>query len=128
LEFTEVLFPATNTLLSFQSLLGYATTTEVARVQISTNSGAWVDIFTQAGTDGPGQAAFASQKLSLSNCAGRITLLRFNYDFAVGNYFPQTSPATGWCLEDIVLTNVMQIGSFFTNATASTNFNFVPAS
>ena len=50
LEFTEVLFPAANTSLSFQSLLGYATTNEVARVQYSTNGGqAWEDLFAQAG-------------------------------------------------------------------------------
>jgi hypothetical protein len=128
LQFKEILFPATNATLSFQSLLGYATTGEVARVQISTNGGsAWTDIFTQTGTGTAGQRTFAAQSLSLSNCAGQITYLRFDYDITPGSYYSETTPSVGWCLEDIVLTNVGQLGNFTTNSTVSTNFDFVPA-
>ena len=128
LQFTEVLFPAANTSLSFQSFLGYATTNEVARVQISTNGGgAWTDIYTQPGTEGSGQAAFVAHTLPLSNCAGQITYVRFNYDYAGGLCYSQTSPNVGWCLENIVLTNAAQLVGFATNATVSTNSNFAPA-
>jgi hypothetical protein len=126
LQFAEVLFPATNTTLSFQSLLGYATTNQVARVQVSTNDGAWIDLYTQTGTGGAGQGAFAPHTLSLSNCAGRITWVRFDYDYAGGSYFPSAAPNVGWCLEDIVMTNASQLIDFATNATVSTNLNFVP--
>jgi hypothetical protein len=128
LQFNETLFPDTNTTLSFQSLLAYATATEIARVQISTNGGVnWVDIFTQPGTGGPGQTAFTAQTLSLASCAGQITSVRFNYDFTGGTYYAETSTDVGWCIEDIVITNAGQLVDFATNATASTNFNFVPA-
>ena len=127
LQFSEILFPATNTTLNFQSFLGYATPNEVARVQISTNGGvAWEDIYTQPGTNGP-PTAFTPHTLSLSNCAGQITLVRFDYDMAVGSYYPQTSANVGWCLENILITNASQLLNFATNATVSTNFNFVPA-
>jgi hypothetical protein len=125
LQFAEILFPATNTSLKFQGLLGYATTNEVARVQVSTNGGgAWMDIYTQTGTGGSGQAAFVAHSLSLSNCAGQITHVRFNYDYAGGAYYSQISPDVGWCIEDIVMTNASQLVNFATNATVSTNFNF----
>ena len=128
LQFKEILFPSNTTTLSFQSFLGYATTTEVARVQISTNGGAaWVDIYTQAGTGSNGQAAFAARTLSLSNCAGQITSVRFNYDYTGGSYYAATSANVGWCLEDIVITDASQLIDFATNATGLTNFDFVPA-
>lgn len=126
LQFTEILVPSAKTTLSFQSLLGYATSNEVARVQISTNSGLWVDIYTQAGTDNSGQAAFAAHTLSLSNCAGQVTLLRFNYDYTGGSYYSAVSPTMGWCLEDIVLTNATQLIDLATNAALAPDFNFVP--
>jgi hypothetical protein len=128
LQFTEILFPATNTALSFQSFLGYATTNEVARVQISTNGGgAWMDLYTQTGTDGSGRAAFVAHTLSLSNCAGQITYVRFNYDYVGGDYYSQTAADSGWCIENIVMTNTGQLVGFTTNATVSTNFNFAPS-
>jgi hypothetical protein len=127
LQFTETLLPAANTSLRFQSLLGYATTNEVARVQICTNDGVWVDIYAQKGSGGSGQTAFVAHTLSLSNCAGQITYVRFNYDYVGGSYYSQVSANFGWCLEDIVITNASQLVNFATNATVSTNFNFVPA-
>jgi len=131
LQFTEILFPARNTSLSFQSLLGYATTNEVARVQVSTNEGlTWVDIFAQIGNNGSGQSGFAAHTLSLSNFANQITYLRFNYDYTggafSGPYYSNTTANVGWCIESIVLTNTSQLIDFSTSPTVSTNFNFVP--
>ncbi len=128
LEFKEILFPSANTSLLFHSLLGYATTNEVARVQISTNGGgAWVDVYAQQGAGGSGESAFVPRNLSLSNCAGKITRVRFNYDYSDGSYFSQSSPNAGWCLENIIITNASQLVNPATNATASTNLNFSPA-
>jgi hypothetical protein len=127
LEFKETLFPATNTSLSFQGLLGYATTNEVARVQVSTNGGgAWLNLYTQTGTGGSGETAFATHNLSLSNYAGCVTSVRFDYDYGEGAYYPQVTPNVGWSLEHIVVTNASQLVSIATNNTASTNYNFMP--
>jgi len=49
-----------------------------------------LDIYSQAGTGGQGETVFTLRTLSLSNYASQPTLLRFNYDFNSGSYFPQS--------------------------------------
>ena len=132
MQFNQTWFPATNTTLSFKSLLGYASNTEVARVQIATGGGTnWVDLYDQAGTNGAGETGFTQHTLSLSNYAGQVVMLRFNYDLTnidgSYTYYPFNYPYVGWCLEDIVLTNNLQLVNLTTNATSSTNFTFTPA-
>jgi hypothetical protein len=131
----KALLPATNTVLSFKSLLGYAFTNEVARVQVSTDGGAnWQDLFLDAGCNPPGtssytecETTFTPHSLSLSNYAGKLTLLRFNYDFlSPYNYFIGADNYLGWSVENIVVTNVQQAINLATNSTASTNFTFTP--
>ena len=131
----EMLLPATNTVLSFKSLLGYAFTNEVARVQVSTDGGAnWQDIFLDAGCNPPEtssytdcETTFTPHSLSLSNYVGKLTVLRFNYDFlSPYNYFLGADNHVGWCIENIVVTNVQQAIYLATNNTASTNFTFTP--
>jgi len=127
LQLNERLFPATNTTVSFKSLLGYSTLNEIARVQVATDGGTnWQNIYTQAGTNGPGETAFTQHTLSLSNYAGSQVLLRFNYDLPSGTYYPETNNYVGWCLENMVVTNTLQLLNLITNATASTNFTFIP--
>jgi hypothetical protein len=127
LQFSEVLLPASNSSLKFESLLGYATTNEVARVQFSTNGGgAWVDLYAETGSGGAGNKTFTSHTLSLSNCAGQVTYVRFDYDYSAGSYYSQTASDIGWCLEHILITNVSKLINFTTNMTASTNLNFIP--
>jgi hypothetical protein len=131
LQLNESLLPATNTSVTFQSLLGYASTSQIAEVQASSDGVNWQNLYSQPGTNGPGESAFTAHALSLSNYAGAITLLRFNYHFNTGGsgtYFPQTStsPAAGWFLDNIVITNTSQLVNLATNATASTNFTFTP--
>ena len=127
LQLNELLFPSNSTTISFKSLLGYASSDEVARVQISTDGGStWHDLFTEAGSNGVGESSFTPHTLSLTNYAGENAQLRFNYDFSTGNYFPQTNAYVGWCLENIVVTNSQQLLSQVTNSTSSTNFIFTP--
>ena len=131
----EMLFPTTNTTLSFTSLLGYAFTNEVARVQASADGGAnWQDLFVDAGCNPPGttyytecETMFTPHLLSLSNYAGKMTLLRFNYDFLPPYYyFLGADNYLGWSVENIVVTNAGQIVGMATNSTVSTNFTFTP--
>jgi hypothetical protein len=127
LQLSRLLFPASNSVVSFQSELGYATSVQVARVQVSVNGGTtWQDIYAQAGTGGPGETSFTLRTLSLSNYVAKPTLLRFNYDISSGSYFPQSTPGAGWALDNILVTNISQLVNLTTNATASTNFTFIP--
>ncbi|HZI33817.1 MAG TPA: hypothetical protein VFF11_15870, partial [Candidatus Binatia bacterium] len=128
LQLKEILFPSNSASLNFKSLLGYASSDEVARVQISTDGGGtWQDIYTQPGSGGSGESSFTQHSLSLSSYAGKSTLVRFNYDFSTGSYYPQTDPYVGWCIENVVVTNSLQLLGQVTNATSSTNFVFTPA-
>src|ERR1035438_2789719 len=94
----------------------------------------WRNLFAEAGcfngTGSPSQCetTFTAHSLSLSNYVGQVTLVRFNYvSPGSGIYFFNNGPAIGWCIENIVVTNVQQVVGMVTNATASTNFIFTPA-
>jgi hypothetical protein len=125
------LFPSNSTTLSFKSILGYADSDEVARVQISTDTGtSWQDIFTEAGSGGRGETTFTQHTLSLSNYVGQSVLLRFDYDIITTGFYSwynSTSANTGWCLENVIVTNCQQLVNQMTNAATSTNFVFTPA-
>ena len=127
LQLSRVLLPSTNGSFSFSSLLGYATSDEVARVQASTDGGStWLDLYTQPGSGGAGESTFTRHTFSLAGFAGQPTLLRFNYDFQTGSYFTSSAAFVGWCLENTVVTNAQQLVSSVTNSTPSTSFVFTP--
>lgn len=125
MQFNEVLVPSASSSLQFSSQLAHATSDETARVQASTDNGAtWTDLFVEAGSNGSGETSFTPHSLSLAAYAGRLTLLRFNYAFTGGTFYPQAQNYVGWNIEDIVLTNVQQKVVTITN---TTNFTFTPA-
>jgi hypothetical protein len=127
LQLKETLFPATNTQVSFKSMLAYASSDEAAHVQVSTNGGAtWVDLYIQYGTDGPGESSFTTRSISLASYAGLATVLRFNFD-TKGSFYPYTDPVVGWSLKGIVITNTEQLLTPTTNSTPSTYFAFNPS-
>jgi len=126
LQFKETLYPSNTTMVSFESLLGYATPDEVARVQVSTDGGTtWQDIYTQAG-DNSSESSFTPHSLSLASYAGENTQLRFNYDYIGGSHYINTDNDIGWSIENVILTNTLQLVNQATNATSSTNFVFTP--
>src|SRR5207244_3058712 len=78
LNLNWVLRPGPDGQLSFASRLGWATPEQVARLQISTNSGAtWEDLWSRPGDNSPGQSAFSTITTSLAPFAGREILVRF---------------------------------------------------
>jgi len=123
MQFNEVFVPGASSTIRFASQLGYATSDETARVQASTDNGVtWNDLYVQAGNDSP-EGSFTPHSLSLSSYAGQITLLRFNFAFTGGGYYPQSENYIGWNIEDIVVTNIQQQAVTVMNAT---NFTFTP--
>lgn len=132
LQLNRLLFPATNSVLTFKSLLGYATTSQMAKVQVSTTDGTyWQDLYSLAGNGAQTETNFSAHTLSLSNFAGQPLLLRFSFVFTNNGdgYYSQTwtNPPVGWFLDNLVVTNSSQLVNTATNATATTNFNFVPS-
>ncbi len=124
-QFNEIFLPAANSTISFASQLGYATSDETARVQASTNNGTtWNDLFVEAGGPGTPESSFTPHTLSLSQYAGQLTLLRFNFAFTGGSFYPQSDNYIGWNIEDVVVTNVQQQA---VTTIDTTNFMFTPA-
>jgi hypothetical protein len=127
LTLTASVFPLTNSMLQFKSLLAAATDIQVARVQVSTTGGAtWSDVFAQAGAGFPGESTFSTKNISLGSFTGSPILLRFNYDISFGSYYNQTGPQFGWHFDDILITNANQLVTPVTNSIAGTNFVFNP--
>lgn len=117
----------TNSQLIFASRLGYATANQIARAQVSSDSGAtWQDVFTRVGTGDQGQTSFVRVTNSLSAYAGKEIRIRFVYDFVGGSAFTQTASNFGWCIDDIQFANADELVGTVITQTASTNFNFVP--
>lgn len=104
--------PDATTRLFFESRLAIATTNQVARVEVSTNSGGtWSQIWSQAGfgTNSLGQGSFSLVNVPLASFAGQTLRIRFRYDYIGGDFYPQTntSPPFGWFIDDI------QVGARF---------------
>ena len=125
LQLNETLLPTASSSVSFSSQLGYATSDETARVQVSTNDGAtWDDLFVEAGSNGSGETSFTPHTLSLAGYAGELTLLRFNYAYTGGGYYPMSDNFVGWNIEDVLITNTEQQSVTIFD---TTNFTFAPA-
>ncbi len=119
--------------LSFLSRLGFATTDQVARVQVSLNDGdSWTDLYTQAGSGSgtaPTEAAFTTRTVSLTSVAGQTFRIRFAFTFpGSGQIFAPTVSTVGWFLDDITMSGVQRVASTSEVAATSANgFDFTPS-
>jgi hypothetical protein len=109
-EIDQTISIETDTKLFFQSRLRTATSSQIAKVQISTDGGnTWpVDLFSQPGNDFPGQGIFGLQQVNLGGYANQSLRFRFMYDFVGGSAFPQTNTDVGWFIDDIQITDQLQ--------------------
>lgn len=99
-----------NSELRFRSRLGWASTSQVARAQISTDGWqTWRDVWTQAGTGGMGERSFAARSISLRDFAGEEIQVRFLYGLIHRRYFNQTDPGVGFYVDDILVANADEL-------------------
>lgn len=117
-----------SSVLSFYKRLSWAASGQVARAQVSTNSGAsWVDVWSQAGTGDSGESGFGQVSVPLASFAGAQTRIRFVYDHTGGGYFPQTDQGVGLYLDNITVSGASFLAGTVTNAVSSgTTFSFTP--
>lgn len=93
--------------LHFSSRLGWATTTQRAVVEVSTDDGAtWAEAWSQAGTGTAGETAFRPVTVDLAEFSGRLIQVRLAYVLGPGNYYNQTSAGRGWHLDEIRFADV----------------------
>lgn len=109
--------PTAQASLRFASRLALASSSQRARVEVSTDDGvSWVSLFEQAGaqtgsTSSVGETSFSPKQLSLAAYEGRTIKLRFVYGFVGGSYYPQTGNSAGWFIDDVALDAVNRITS-----------------
>lgn len=120
--------PSASSQLTFYKRLGWASTTQVARAQVSTDNGAtWTDVWTQAGNNNSTDQSFSQVTVPLNNYAGSTVRLRFVYDFAGGSYFPQVDAGVGLYLDNIAVSGAtQQVDPVVASETSATSFAFVP--
>jgi hypothetical protein len=124
---TRILLPGPSAQLQFWSRLGYATTDETAKVEISSEgSGSWQTVFEQAGTDGRGETTFNQRTVPLGSWAGRTLQVRFAYE-STGSRFPQTTSDVDWVFDDRSFSDTEELSSpVITDVPAGTSFVFSP--
>ncbi|MBK8478430.1 MAG: hypothetical protein IPL39_19725 [Opitutaceae bacterium] len=113
--------------LRFYSRLGWATSTQLAQVEVSTTYGnSWQVVDSQAGTGGAGQLVFGLRTVSLSAYANQAVLIRFAYRSS-GDIFSSTGLGVGWYLDEIAFTDLHSLlASTTTPIPTGRSFTFTP--
>jgi hypothetical protein len=131
LTLPELLFiGGSNATVIFLSRLGFATSEQVAHVQVSADDGiSWSDVYTQAGTGGAGEPGFVARSASLAAFANRTLRVRLNYTVSsAGSAFPQTTNGVGWYVDNLTFTGVQNVTAGATSSVSTgTTFSFTPA-
>lgn len=102
--------PTASSELQFRSRLNGATSSQTARVQVSTDNGStWQDVYTQSGAPSVHtfESSFSLRTADLSGFADQNIKIRFFYDFNGGSAFTQTD--FGWFFDNITVTNSSQV-------------------
>lgn len=97
--------------LRYHSRLGWATTSQHARVEISLNDGlSWIPVDTQSGTNNAGQSGFAPREVPLPAAAGREFLLRFVFDIhATSTFVTGAEAGKGWYIDEITVQDALEL-------------------
>jgi hypothetical protein len=130
LTLTPFLLPRAGSELTFYKRLGWASTSQVAKAQISLDGGiAWQDLWQQSGTGGSGDSTFSQVTVSLGAYAGKFIRIRFLYQRNSGSYFPQTDAGIGFYVDDIAITHADELLDFtITTVPSGLSFSFNPGS
>jgi len=131
LTLKQLFLAGPKSVIEFQSLLGWATPAQIARLQVSLDEGgSWVDIYSQVGIGTP-EIAFHSRSASLSRYQGRTVMVRLNYDIDSGvgiAYYPQSSDGVGWYIDHLTMTDLLTVGfPSVSAARADRTFAFSPS-
>ncbi|MCF3648885.1 CAP domain-containing protein [Synoicihabitans lomoniglobus] len=118
--------------LAFNSRLGFATATQVARAEVSTNDGQqWTAVYEKAGNgsnSSPTESSYQNQSISLAAYAGQAVQVRFSYRHEGGSFFSQTDTSSGWLVDDIRMTGLMAVTATSTSAhITGSNFDYTPS-
>lgn len=115
IRFNSTFVPGPNAKIQFDSKLGFSSSTQHAKVQVSTNDGAsWVTLYDQAGrwdTEGLRETFFTTRFVDLSAYQGKTIIIRFAYTADYGTFAAGAGNETGWAVDNVLLTDCLQVVS-----------------
>lgn len=133
-QITRPMVPSATSQLQFYNLRRWSSVTSVLRAQASADAGAsWTTLWERTGNGETSSAfwdaSFQPVNVSLAALANRVVMLRFVYTYLGGSYFPGTSDGDGFFLEDIQVTDSLELADAVITPLASgaTTFDFTPA-
>ena len=127
--YTAEFLPGRAASISFRSRLGWASKTQFAKIQVSSNGGAtWSDVYSQAGSGSAGETGFQMRTISLASYAGTPIRLRLNYTMTTGTTaYYQTDDRTGWFVDDVLFYDVGELSApVIKSASLGGSFVFTP--
>lgn len=128
IELSTIYLGNASSMMSFQSRLRYTGTSELYKVQIREEGTAnWVDIDSQPGSGGAGQASFSLRNASLAALAGKPFRVRFLLQYGNGTYYPGTADTHGWFIDAIQFTNVQALRNEVSASLTDPAGTFTPA-
>jgi len=130
LTVTPTILPQGGSTLRFGSRLGRASENQVATVEVSRDGGSsFVEIYRQAGDNGPGEDSSMLRTIDLSPFADRPITIRFAYHFAGSGLAYTGESGTGWYIDSISIIGAEQLTStIFSNLTSEARFSFAGTS
>ena len=107
LTFNKRLHVGIGASIAFDSRLGFATTSEFAKVQISLDNGvSWQDVFSQTGNNQSNSTV--RQTIGLNGLAGRVIQMRFAFLFSEGGFY-NGGANVGWSFTNVTLGNLSEL-------------------
>lgn len=128
-EFVGTYIPSANSVLSFDSKLGFATPEQTAALQISLDDGtSWQDVYSKVGADGLTESAFSTKTVSLAAYANKAIKLRAAYRYAGSGYiYTGTSANTSFLVDNVQVSNAKRVvTNSVQNTGSNSSFTFTP--
>ena len=115
--------------LTFQSRICAATSDELFKVQVKDEGGStWLDVDSQAGSNGFGASAFSQRSAALTAMTGKSFRVRFLLNFTSGSIFTITPPSLfGWFIDAISFSGVATLDNSASQNLTGTSGSFTPS-
>ena len=128
LQLNTIYYGLTSPSLAFQSSVRYATNSEKFKVQIKEEGGVdWQDVYSQTGTNGPGESVFNPRTAALTGMTGKAFRVRFLLSYGGGGYYGSSGDSVGWFIDAITFSGVAALGNNTSATLAGTSGSFTPA-
>lgn len=119
--------PSQDSSLQFSSRMMYATSDQMAVVEISDNDGAaWSVLYAQSGITNQQEPGFSSKSIPLAQYDEIPVRIRFRYIITGPSIYAETTSDYGWLIDDITVTNSSRIIAVSETQNAAPVFSFTP--